>query len=210
MQQLTAEKDDLVSTVETLKTELIASHEDASRASDERDAMRSRALHENAQESLLRERELREVQGTLERCRMERDEWEDAALKERVAAEEVRGGAELLRRELEWEREARERETGELGVERERAQNLQAVLEDFQAGMLPLFMIFLKSVRDVLLICPMTAKEHELRQAVKDYESRLMTVTQSLAEYKHRALTAEVSRCFLITSMRIATMMIYL
>ena len=37
-----------------------------------------------------------------------------------------------------------------------------------------------------------TAKDHELRQAVKDYESQLLQATQSLADYKHRALTAEV------------------
>lgn len=37
------------------------------------------------------------------------------------------------------------------------------------------------------------AKEHELRQAVKDYESQLVQATQSLAEFKHRALTAEVN-----------------
>jgi len=36
------------------------------------------------------------------------------------------------------------------------------------------------------------AKDHELRQAVKDYNSQLTQVTQSLAEYKHRALTAEL------------------
>ena len=31
-----------------------------------------------------------------------------------------------------------------------------------------------------------------MRQAVKDYESQVFQATQSLAEYKHRALTAEV------------------
>lgn len=36
------------------------------------------------------------------------------------------------------------------------------------------------------------AKDHELRQAVKDYESQLVQVTQSLAEFKSRALNAEV------------------
>ena len=40
------------------------------------------------------------------------------------------------------------------------------------------------------------AKDHELQQAVKDYESRLTQVTQSLAEFKHRALTAEVCLTF--------------
>lgn len=36
------------------------------------------------------------------------------------------------------------------------------------------------------------AKEHELQQAVQEYETRLTQVTQSLAEFKHRAHTAEV------------------
>ncbi|KAF8888560.1 hypothetical protein BD779DRAFT_1470192 [Infundibulicybe gibba] len=38
----------------------------------------------------------------------------------------------------------------------------------------------------------LVGKDHELRQAVKDYESRLDQVTQSLAEYKHRAISAEM------------------
>jgi phage shock protein A len=38
-----------------------------------------------------------------------------------------------------------------------------------------------------------TAKDHELRQAVRDYKSQLDQVTQSLAEFKHRALNAEVA-----------------
>jgi hypothetical protein len=36
------------------------------------------------------------------------------------------------------------------------------------------------------------AKEHELRQAVKDYDVQLNQVTQSLAEFKSRALNAEL------------------
>jgi hypothetical protein len=75
----------------------------------------------------------------------------------------------MFKRDLELEREARKRESGELEFEREKATNLQSVLEDFQA-----------------------AKDHELRQAVKDYETQLLQVTQSLADYKHRALTAEL------------------
>ena len=35
-------------------------------------------------------------------------------------------------------------------------------------------------------------KEHELRQAVSEREAQLAEITQSLAEYKHRALQAEV------------------
>ncbi|RDB28051.1 hypothetical protein Hypma_002229 [Hypsizygus marmoreus] len=170
VQQLTAQNDDLTATVETLKEELITSHEEAERASNELDHMRSRALEENAQETLMRERELRETQTELERCRMEREEWERTALQERALVDDLRSAIETYKRELELEREAREADFLEMEAEREKSGNLQSVLQDFQ-----------------------TAKDHELRQAVKDYESQLNQVTQSLAEFKHRALTSELA-----------------
>jgi hypothetical protein len=37
-----------------------------------------------------------------------------------------------------------------------------------------------------------SVKEHELRQAVGEREAHLVDISQSLAEYKHRALQAEV------------------
>ncbi|KIM46665.1 hypothetical protein M413DRAFT_440265 [Hebeloma cylindrosporum] len=167
--QLTAEKEDLTATIETLQSELIASHEEAERASTQLDAMRSRVLQENAQETQQRERELRDTQLELERCRMERDEWERSAMQEQVISEDAKTTVESLRRDLELESAARAREGAELEREREKADNLQSVLQDFQA-----------------------AKDHELRQAVKDYETQLFQATQSLAEFKHRALTAEL------------------
>lgn len=169
VQQLTAQNDDLTATVEMLKEELISTSAEAERASSELDNMRSRAFEENAQENLVRERELRETQTELERCRMEKDEWERMAQQDKVVADEAKSNAEMYRRDLELEREARERDAAELESEREKCENLQSVLQDFQA-----------------------AKDHELRQAVKDYNSQLTQVTQSLAEYKHRALTAEL------------------
>ncbi|KAF7968596.1 hypothetical protein HWV62_35350 [Athelia sp. TMB] len=167
--QLEAQNEDLVSTVETLKSELISSSEEAARASQELDVMRSRALNDNAQEMLLKDRELRETHSELERCRMERDEWEQVAMREKMMVDEIRMTEESLRRELEFELEARQRESGQLEMEREQSRNLQSVLEDFQA-----------------------AKDHELRQAVQGYKTQLDQVTILLAEYKHRALNAEV------------------
>ena len=134
MQQLTIHNEDLNVTVETLKAELISSNEEAERASRELEAMRSRALQENAQEVFIRERELREVQGELEQVRMERDEWERKALQEHIAADEAKSMADTLGRDLEIEREAREREAVALQTEQEKVNNLQSVLEDFQAG----------------------------------------------------------------------------
>ncbi|KAI0754302.1 hypothetical protein C8Q80DRAFT_1094324 [Daedaleopsis nitida] len=169
VQQLTVQNEDLAATVETLKFELIASNEEAERASRELETMRSRALHDSSQETFLRERELRELQAELEQCRIERDEWEQKALQEHVSADEARTTADAFRRDLELERETRHRSETSLEVEREKCANLQSVLEDFQAS-----------------------KDHDLKQAVKDFESQLNQVTQSLAEYKSRALNAEL------------------
>ena len=134
MQDLTAQNEDLMVTVETLKAEVLASNEEADRASRELENMRSRVFEDNAQEVALRERELRDTQNELEQVRLERDEWERKALQEHVVADEARSALEETRRDLEVEREARERESTELEIEREKAVNLQSVLEDFQAG----------------------------------------------------------------------------
>lgn len=138
MQQLTAQNEDLRSTVETLKEELVVSHQESERASRELDSIRSHVLEESAQESLLRERELRETQTELERCRLEREEWERMALQERALVDDLRSTVETFKRELDMERDARQVETTLLQVEKEKATNLQSVLQDFQAGMLRL------------------------------------------------------------------------
>lgn len=82
----------------------------------------------------MRERELRELQVELERCRMERDEWERDALEGRVALDEAKAAAENYSRDSQVEREGREKQELELESEREKSRNLQSVLEDFQSG----------------------------------------------------------------------------
>ncbi len=146
MQQLTIQNEDLATTVETMKSELIASNEEAERASRELETMRSRAFQENAQEAYLRERELREAQAELEQCRIERDEWEHKALQEHVVADEAKGALEEARRDLQIEIEARDQEAAALGVERDKVDNLQSVLEDFQAGAFDSMDAFLYSI----------------------------------------------------------------
>jgi chromosome segregation ATPase len=77
---------------------------------------------------------MRELRGEMERLRSEREEWEAEAGRERERREE----AEEELRAIEWrEREGRkEWEEGrdQLERERERADNLQEVLGEFQAG----------------------------------------------------------------------------
>ncbi|KAH7098876.1 hypothetical protein BKA62DRAFT_750759 [Auriculariales sp. MPI-PUGE-AT-0066] len=168
--QLNADGDDLRATVDTLQNELLAAHEDAEQSARELERIRARAHEESAAEAFVRERELRETQAELERCRMDRDEWERTAMEERVRAEEARNAMNVMKRDAELEREGRERDADELEREVEKAANLQSVLEDFQS-----------------------VKEHEIRQIKADYDARLNATTQQLAEFKSRALTAEVA-----------------
>jgi len=86
-----------------------------------------------------------------------------------VRVDEARSTLEATYRELAGAKEASERDAAARDAEAERANNLQAVLEDFQS-----------------------AKDHELQQAVGEREAQLADITQSLAEYKHRALQAEL------------------
>lgn len=94
--------------------------------------MRNKSYEDNSQESLIRERELRELQAELERCRMERDEWEREAMEGRITLDETKTSTEMLKRDLEREVKQREEVEIELRAEREKASNLQSVLEDFQ------------------------------------------------------------------------------
>ncbi|KDQ09068.1 hypothetical protein BOTBODRAFT_117647 [Botryobasidium botryosum FD-172 SS1] len=168
VQSLTAQNEDLESTVETLKSELIMSNSEAERASREIEAMRSRVLEDSAQEAVGREREIHELRAELERCRVERDESERALLEERLAAEEARTSLQALEGELEALREENARCADELERERENSINLQSVLEDFQAG-----------------------KEVELQNAVGEYDAQIRQLTHSLVEFKQRAFQAE-------------------
>lgn len=77
---------------------------------------------------------MRELRGEMERLRVEREEWENEAGNEREKRElmEEEVGA-MERREMENRREW-ERGKEQLEAEKERADNLQEVLSEFQAG----------------------------------------------------------------------------
>lgn len=96
--------------------------------------MRNQLLHESAHESLQRERELRETQLELERCRIERDEWERSALREQTVSEELRSTVDELRRDLQLLGAVKDKDAQELEHERQKTANLQSVLQDFQTG----------------------------------------------------------------------------
>ena len=130
IQTLSAENEDLNSTIQTLNSELITSADESSHLTTELSLLRSRSIEDSAHETSVREREVAE----LERVRLEKDEWERAALEERVVSEELRGMVERMKRELEIEQGEREAQVREVIREKKTAANLQSVLEDFQSG----------------------------------------------------------------------------
>ncbi|KAI0281881.1 hypothetical protein BC826DRAFT_974472 [Russula brevipes] len=77
---------------------------------------------------------LREARAELERTRTARDRWEAEAMAQRVCAEEVRITLDATYRELTGAKEACECDAAARYAEAERANNLQAVLQDFQSA----------------------------------------------------------------------------
>lgn len=77
---------------------------------------------------------LREAQEDLERVRMEREEWEGEAMRERVKREELAARVGSLEFELGGTKTDREMLREDRDREAESAANLLAVLEEFQAG----------------------------------------------------------------------------
>lgn len=134
---LQAANEDLNFTVETLRTELIASNDDLEAAHRDLEAARSRAAEaqrEAQDDSGLHESALRDAQEDLERVRAEREAWEVEAGRERIAREDALQAHQTLERELAAMRIERDALRTDRDAEAESARNLHHVLEEFQAG----------------------------------------------------------------------------
>lgn len=149
---LTSRTEELEKTVETLKTELVTSHEEADRVTRELDTLRASSAEAGAStssgaltaagsggteaEEMRRSTEVktRELQEMAERYRIEAEGWESACMEERAQREELE--LELRRsHEARIEAQKREQEQRQLAEsEAQSARGLQQVLEEFQAG----------------------------------------------------------------------------
>ncbi|KWU46273.1 hypothetical protein RHOSPDRAFT_15399 [Rhodotorula sp. JG-1b] len=168
---LRAANDDLSQTVETLKAELIQSHADSDALHTELEKLRARAFDSeraNTDEAQQRELALRESQEDLERVRIERDEWEGEAMRERVRREELAARQGQIEMELAHAKADRETLREERDREMESAANLSAVLEEFQA-----------------------TKDRELQGMLGDLQDRLHETERALTAYRKRAEEAE-------------------
>lgn len=184
-------------TVETLKNELIQSNEDADAAHSELEQLRLHAFDSEKQtndEANERDLLLREVQEDLERVKIEREEWESEAMRERVRREEMQQIYGQLEMELATAKTERENLREERDREQESAANLHAVLEEFQAGARSLFSLSSISFDADHFADPgHTAKDRELQSLLGDLQNQLHDATESLAYYKQQAADAQVS-----------------
>jgi chromosome segregation ATPase len=160
---LRAANEDFAMTIETLKSELIQSNEDADAAHSELEQLRLHAFDSEKQtndEANERDLLLRELQEDLERVKMEREEWESEAMRERVRREEMQQIFGQMEMELATAKTERENLREERDREQESAANLHAVLEEFQAGT---FLFFASVPRDCHLVTDSICYRHSER-----------------------------------------------
>jgi DNA repair exonuclease SbcCD ATPase subunit len=132
--QLTGDLAAAKESIGTLQEELQSSAEECGQLSSQVTQLRLSASTQTS-DVLSLTRELRELRGEMEMLRVDREEWEHEAGKERERREEIEEemrSADRQRREDEARRRSAEEA---LERERVRANNLQEVLQEFQSGM---------------------------------------------------------------------------
>ncbi|KIM21828.1 hypothetical protein M408DRAFT_333211 [Serendipita vermifera MAFF 305830] len=188
---LTTQNDTYQNTISSLTSELTSSNAESERVTSELDALRktlttlqqsSSSAHSEATNALnteiasltnemhgLRD-QLKESHELLERGKLEKEEWERVLMAERVASEGIKNEIRILRREVENERAKRIEFEEEYTAEKQRADNLEGVLTEFEASQ--------------------SSTINSLKQT---YTAQVDSLTNSLAEYKSRALNAEAT-----------------
>ncbi|KAL1405135.1 hypothetical protein Q8F55_008758 [Vanrija albida] len=181
--ELNADNAALQEQLGTLRGELESSSAECAALSGQLQQLRSQSDNSSS-DVLSLTREMRELRGEMERLRAEREDWETEAERERRRREEIEDEARAReRREAEYRREA-ERAVDESRLEKERADNLQEVLSEFQA-----------------------AKDLELHQATAELEGQLKLAVAQLSEFKLRAANAESSLSSVETNASRATVL---
>ncbi|KAG8792512.1 hypothetical protein FRC17_008588, partial [Serendipita sp. 399] len=144
---LNAQNEDLQTTITSLHSELASTNTESDRLTKELDALRnslrqqqlsSSLAHSNELSSLTSEAHLlrdqvKEGQELLERARLEKEEWEKILMEERIASEALRAENRLLKKEAEAQGSMRRKFEVDLEEERQRANNLETVLAEFEA-----------------------------------------------------------------------------
>ncbi|WRT65903.1 uncharacterized protein IL334_002854 [Kwoniella shivajii] len=164
---LTTENNSLQETLVGLQNELSSASQESTNLSNQLNQLRSQS-DSSSSDVLSLTREMRELRGEMERLRLEREEWEVEAGREREKRELIEEEMRLIERRERDERLQLEKSILQLEEERERADNLQDVLGEFQV-----------------------AKDSELRQATSELETQLRLAATSSSEFKLRCANAE-------------------
>ncbi|CAG8628915.1 3209_t:CDS:2 [Paraglomus brasilianum] len=121
-----------------------------------------------AQELIQKDGLIQKLEDDLENVIREKGEWEMVAMQLRGSKDDMITCIKQLEREIEVLQSEKEAIKLEKDAESESLNNLQGVLEEFQA-----------------------AKESEIREIVEGIERKLSITTTELSEYKERAIRAE-------------------
>lgn len=175
---------------------MIQTNDDAEHAHSELEQLRLRAFDSQkstTEEAHAREVALRDAQEDLERVRMEREEWEGEAMRERVKREQLQARVGQIEMELGTAKSEREALREERDREAESAANLHAVLEEFQAGESEFGAPLARSA-DLSVV--------DLQPRIESCDQRSVTFRQScilpMMLWRHSSSALYVQRCVLL------------
>lgn len=169
IEALQGKSQELQETIETLKSELLTSHGDMERLTQEMDSVRILQVKNSSQSDRKSgEVKLRELQEMTERYRIDAESWESSCMEERAYREELALEVRGVKRERDEAimREAEEKRRADR--EAQSALDLQQVLEEFQSS-----------------------QESEIQRVLGDYQIKYDQVAASLEEHKERTKKAE-------------------
>lgn len=174
IETLVSKVESLESTASTLRTELVSSHAETDRLTNEVDKLRTslaakqQAEHgESSRRSGGQERE-RELHELVERVKLDAHAWEAACLEERARREDLEAKLAEATDQVERAKAAEAHYRGVAEREAASAAELSTVLSEFQS-----------------------TQESELQRALGDHRTQLDTLSASLASYRARAEEAE-------------------
>jgi chromosome segregation ATPase len=157
--------------VETMKNELLSSHNDVERLTQELDSVRALQVQSSSSSQSERkssEVKLRELQEITERYRIDAESWESSCMEERAYRDEIELELAEVKRERDEAvmKEAEQKNRAE--KEAQIALGLQQVLEEFQSS-----------------------QDSEIQRVLGDYQEKYKRVAASLEEHKERTGKAE-------------------
>ncbi|CAG8472399.1 28628_t:CDS:2 [Gigaspora margarita] len=174
--KLNQNNQELLNTISQLQSELSMSRNEHDSMSQRLQTLETHLYeiqHQTSQELSEKDNIIRDLQINLERSEREREDAGVSAMELKSAKDELLSRIKHLEREIETLKYEKEALRVEKNSESESLANLQSVLEEFEA-----------------------AKQSEIREAIEGIQRRLSTSSKELAEFKERALLAEVGYYF--------------